>query len=153
MTGSTKNKGNILLVEKDAGIRGFAASVLAGDGYGVFETEDAFQAFTLSESLTPPLHLLAAEVTAGSDLGGVELSRHLQVLRPGLKVLYLSSVPADPALREELQGALDSYLSKPFTRESLLAKVAKLLAAGREDGKRLWKKPRMDWRPAAEPAP
>jgi CheY-like chemotaxis protein len=153
MRAVTKSKGHILVVERNPAHRTFAAAVLVSAGYWVVEAEDPWQAFSLCESMERPLHLLAAEVSPGRDLGGVELFRHLSVLRPGLKVLYLSSVPADSALRVELQSALDSYLSKPFTREDLLAKVARLLSPEHIGKGRIWANGRADWRPTGEPAP
>ncbi|MDQ3002731.1 MAG: response regulator [Fibrobacterota bacterium] len=130
-----RGKGNILLVERDTALREFVSRTLIREGYRVFGCEDGYGAFLLSESLSLPLHLLLAEVVVGIDISGVELSRHLQVLRPGLRVLYLSTVPADPALRMELQSALDSYLSKPFSGPDLLSKVERLLAKDISPGK------------------
>jgi DNA-binding response OmpR family regulator len=118
-----RSQGNILLVERDPRLRAFVSRVLTEAGYVVFECEDGYQAFLLSESLTQPVHLLIAEVDLGTEPGGVELSRHLQVLRPGLRVLFLSTVPSNSDLRRELQAMLDSYLSKPFSAADLLDKV------------------------------
>jgi DNA-binding response OmpR family regulator len=158
-----RGKGNILLVEREAELRAFISGILTDAGYVVFESADGYQAFLLSESLTQPLHLLLAEVDLGAEIGGVELSRHLQVLRPGLKVLFLSTVPANPELRRELQAMLDSYLSKPFTEAALLAKVDRMMEKGRAGGNaaRGGSLTRMeqrvavikaDWKPAGEPA-
>jgi DNA-binding response OmpR family regulator len=165
-----QGKGNILLVERDSELRAFASGTLIEAGYTVFEAEDGYQAFLMSESLSQPLHLLLAEVDLGAELGGVELSRHLQVLRPGLRVLFLSTVPANPDLRRELQAMLDSYLSKPYTSGDLLAKVEGQMEKvrrnpGRKGGRMdqrvavVKAKPaeeggaaRSDWKPVAEPA-
>lgn len=126
-----RGKGNILLVEREAELRAFINRILTEAGYVVFECADGYQAFLLSEALTQPLHLLLAEVDLGIEPGGVELSRHLQVLRPGLRVLFLSTVPTNPALRRELQAMLDSYLSKPFSSLDLLGKVEAMMAKSR----------------------
>ena len=124
-------KGNVLLVERDPGTRASVNRVLTQAGYVVSACEDGYQAFLLSETLEQPLHLLIAEVRVGKDLSGVELARHLQVLRPGLRVLYLSTIPANPDLRRELQTVLDSYLSKPFEDGLLLAKAEALMEKSR----------------------
>lgn len=166
--GKYRGKGNIVLVERDPVLRAYVTLTLAREGYGVFECEDGYQAFLLSETLEQPLHLLLAEVVVGADISGVELSRHLQVLRPGLKVLYLSTVPSNPALRRELQSVLDSYLSKPFTGPELIAKVERLMLKGRAAGSPIGGKMegrtilgfgngdssgnKEDWRAAKEPA-
>jgi DNA-binding response OmpR family regulator len=135
----TRSKGNILLVERDPEIRTFVSRTLALEGYTVFESEDGYQAFLLSETLDRPLHLLLAEVVVGADLSGVELARHLQILRPGLFALFLSTIPANPDLRKELQATLDSYLSKPFNAVDLLAKVAALMEKSRARARGEWK--------------
>jgi DNA-binding response OmpR family regulator len=130
-----RSQGNILLVDKDPEVRREVMRLLAPAGYCVFAAEDGYQAFLLSESLDQPLHLLLAEVRVGADLSGVELARHLQVLRPGLLVLYLSTIPGNPELRRELQAALDTYLSKPFSGEALLAKVGTQMEKSRAQGR------------------
>jgi DNA-binding response OmpR family regulator len=127
MQSKARGKGNILLVEREHALRIAVRHALTGEGYNVFEAEDGHQAFLLSENLAQPMHLLVADVILDRGLNGVELSRHLRVLRPGLRVLYLSGVPANPALRLELQARLDSYLSKPFTDECLIGKVKALM--------------------------
>lgn len=152
----TRGKGNILLVERDPEIRAFVSRTLTREGYSVFECEDGYQAFLLSETLSQPLHLLLAEVFVGEDLSGVELARHLQVLRPGLCVLYLSTIPANPDLRRELQSMLDSYLSKPFGEEDLVSKVRALMEKSRTKAMGTGKGSagsRQDWRPASLPVP
>lgn len=131
MRTGARSKGNILLVDRDPEVRDQVTRVLLPEGYSVFPAEDGYRAFVLSESLDRPLHLLLAEVRVGADLSGVELARHLQVLRPGLLVLYLSTVPGNPELRRELQAALDTYLSKPFPGDALLAKVGRLMEKSR----------------------
>ncbi len=153
-----RSEGNILLVERDPALRAFVSRTLTEAGYVVFESEDGYQAFLLSESLTQPVHLLVAEVDLGIDPGGVELSRHLQVLRPGLRVLFLSTVPTNPDLRRELQAMLDSYLSKPFTAGDLLDKVRAQMEKCRANpgrkGNRMERGDRFDKRteqPAASP--
>lgn len=152
MQGSAKirSKGNIILVERDPSLRAFVGRTLMDAGYVVFESADGYQAFLLSESLTHTVHLLIAEVDLGIEPGGVELSRHLQVLRPGLRVLFLSSVPTNPDLRRELQAMLDSYLSKPFTAADLLEKVAAQMEKCRANPGR--KGNRMEQRAAPVPA-
>src|SRR5690606_16273428 len=130
MQPKTRNEGNILLVEREPALRISIRHALIGEGYTVFEAEDGHQAFLLSENLIQPINLLVADVMLERGLNGVELSRHLRVLRPGLRVLYLSGVPANPSLRLELQARLDSYLPKPFTRAGRLGKVSRLMHRG-----------------------
>lgn len=124
------SRGNILLAEKDPVLRAAIRRALLRAEYAVFEAEDGHQAFLISETLSLPLNLLLTDAVLDRHLNGVELSRHLRILRPGLRVLYLSGVPADPSLRRELESKLDSYLSKPFTADGLLGKVETLLRKG-----------------------
>ena len=62
-------------------------------------------------------------------LNGRELADVLRRQRPALRVLYVSGYPADVISRT---GAVDSgveFLEKPFTTQTLLARVGAVLDA------------------------
>ncbi len=120
-------KANILLVETDARLRDEVSEALTLEGYLVFAAADGHEAFILSEAIAHPIHLIITDVILDAHLNGVDLARHLHVFRPGLKVLYLSGVPADESIRLDLQAELDTYVSKPFQSQTLLEKTARLL--------------------------
>jgi DNA-binding response OmpR family regulator len=114
---------NILLTDPDPRVRQAVSGVLTLHGHLVFEAADGHDAFLLSESLSRPLHLLITDVILDARLNGFDLARHMQVMRPGLPVLYLGSIPADEVARLDLESSLGNYLSKPFDARRLLAKV------------------------------
>ena len=61
-------------------------------------------------------------------VNGKKLSESLLMVRPELKVLFMSGYPADMMAR---RGVLDTgvpYLHKPFTRDEVLAVVRSVLA-------------------------
>lgn len=126
--------GNLLLVDTDPRIREAASRILTLRGFVVFEARDGHDAYRLSENLSQPLHLLMTDVILDVHLSGFDLARTIQVARPGLPVLYLSSVPSEEAVRLDLELGLDTFLSKPFDEERLAGKVEILLRSGR--GKR-----------------
>lgn len=125
---------NLLLVDPDPQVRAAASRVLTLEGHVVFEAVGGHEAFFLSESLSRPLHLLITDVILDAHLNGFDLARHLQVMRPGLPVLYLGSIPADETARLDLESSLGNYLSKPFDSRRLRSKVE----AAARGPKRVW---------------
>jgi len=149
-------KRNLLLVDPDPAVRLWASRILTLEGFLVFEACDGHEAFLLSESLSLPLHLLLTDGVLDARLNGVDLARHLQILRPELRVLYLSAFPEDEAVRLDFESSLPGFLSKPLRGEKLLEKIASLLGSPNSPGPR--RGPRgvfmgrtSDWRPAEKP--
>lgn len=124
--------GNILLVDTDPRVRESASRILTLGGYVVFEARDGHDAYRLSENLGHHLHLLVTDVILDLHLNGFDLARHLQVARPGLPALYLSSVPSEEAVRRDLELSMDAFLSKPFDEARLADKVDALLRSERQ---------------------
>ena len=70
--------------------------------------------------------LLTDVILPGMD--GKTLSEHLRVLCPNLKVIFTSGYPADMISRRGVLEQDIAYLPKPFSPESLAAKVRDVLA-------------------------
>ena len=73
-----------------------------------------------------PIHLLLTDVVM-PQMSGPEVAEKIQVVRPGIKVLYMSGYPDHPAF--ERGGILrpSSFLPKPFTPNVLAKKVRDVL--------------------------
>ena len=61
-------------------------------------------------------------------MGGRELADIVKSRRPQLKVLYMSGYTNDEVVRHGIILARDTFLQKPFTPTSLVAKVRTVFA-------------------------
>ena len=119
----------VLLVEDDEAVRELTCEVLEMHGYTVLAVADAGEAPRVLEGASRPIHLLVTDVVM-PRLSGRELTERLRSLRPGLRVLYISGY-ADTAIVHH--GVLDPgtpFLQKPFTPDTLLRSVRKVLDDG-----------------------
>jgi PAS domain S-box-containing protein len=120
---------SILLAEDEPAVRRLVAGYLAEAGHAVLAAPDAEQALALAAAHAGPLDLLVSDVVM-PGMNGRQLHEAIRARRPGLKVVFMSGYPALPGTQEEIvAGGPGAVLSKPFTREELLARVA-LVAEG-----------------------
>ncbi|MES1255980.1 MAG: response regulator [Acidobacteriota bacterium] len=116
----------ILLVEDDDLVRELLMGFLEAAGYAVLEAASAEHALRAIAARPAALDLVITDM-ALPGLDGAELVRQLVATRPGLKVLYMSGNPVDPAGGAAgCDGA--ASLGKPFTRDAFMATVRGLLA-------------------------
>ncbi len=116
----------ILLVEDEALVRDLARRVLTGRGYQVLEVGDSPDAVGVCESYGGRIDLLLTDVVM-PRLNGFELAERLRMIRPDLQVLYMSGYAAPEILRGGLQEGDSAFLPKPFTPDTLAAKVREVL--------------------------
>jgi two-component system, cell cycle sensor histidine kinase and response regulator CckA len=117
----------VLVVEDDDAVRSLTTTILRGQGYNVLEAGNGQEACLVAKSHTGRIHLLLTDVVM-PGMNGKELSKTLRGLCPGLKVLLMSGYAENVIAR---RGVLDSevaFIQKPFTSNSLAAKVRQLLA-------------------------
>ena len=116
----------ILLVEDENALREITASILQSAGYGVIDADTPAKAIQLADTHPEPIHLLLTDVIM-PHMNGVELSKRLKASRPDLKVIFASGYGGDELARQ-LSVATDAVLlSKPFSKNSLLALVYAVL--------------------------
>jgi len=60
-------------------------------------------------------------------MSGGDLSEKVRSLRPETRVLYMSGYPDDALVQRGLEHSTISFLQKPLTPETLLAKVREVL--------------------------
>ncbi len=115
----------ILLVEDDDAIRLMVLRALTMRGYEVLTAADGVEALELVHDDGGTVDVLVTD-TVMPRMGGPELARRLRARFPELVVLFVSGYPADSL--EELQGAGDHFLAKPFTPTELVSRLQELLA-------------------------
>ena len=113
-------------VTGEDGVRALVKQVLSRQGYTVIETRHGREALAECERHRAPIPLLLTDVVL-PQMSGRELAERLKVLRPGIRVLYMSGYTDDAVLRHRmLEGGL-ALLRKPFTPSVLAAKVREVL--------------------------
>lgn len=115
----------VLLVEDEPLVRDMVRVFLERAGYGV---ESAGTAEEVLEGWSErAVDLLLTDVMLPGQTG-IELAAALRAQRPNLKVVYMSGNVADPASRESVLSPDTRFLSKPFSRASLLEVIRSLSA-------------------------
>jgi DNA-binding NtrC family response regulator len=118
-----------LLVEDDASLRGLARMVLATrGGYKVLESASGKEAQECARKHQGPIHLLLTDVVM-PGMSGRELSEGLAILRPEMKILFMSGYTDDTVVRHGVLEEGMAFLQKPFTADSLLRRVRDVLDA------------------------
>lgn len=117
----------LLLVEDDAALLKLTRRLLESLGYTVLAAENPAQALDLVKNSTEPIHLLVTDVVM-PGMNGRELWSALAALRPGLKCLYVSGYTANVIAHHGVLEADVHFLPKPFSTETLAAKLREALA-------------------------
>ncbi|MCI0352407.1 MAG: ATP-binding protein, partial [Acidobacteriales bacterium] len=120
----------ILLVEDEDGVRTLTRQLLQRQGYSVLEARHGGEALLICERHAGPLHLLLTDVVL-SQMSGRELAQRLSQVRQQMKVLFMSGYSEEAIVQHGVLDSGTAFLQKPFTAESLSAKVREVLDAPR----------------------
>lgn len=118
----------VLVVDDEQAIVQLAKGILFMEGYTVIFGCSGEDALYVNETHPFPIHLLLTDIRMGPDLNGCDLARSMRLLRPEIRVLYMSAYTEDERVAEEVETGMAGYLRKPFTVAQLVAKVAETLA-------------------------
>jgi len=120
----------VLIADDDDAIRNAMRRTLRRGGYAVVEVRNGRDALALLNKKLP-VDLLIADLQI-PHVGGYEMARRGRLMRPDLKVLYVSGC-VDRLFESRSQlWKNEAFLEKPFTRQDLLSAAA-LLLRGRGD--------------------
>jgi two-component system, cell cycle sensor histidine kinase and response regulator CckA len=125
----------ILLAEDEDEVRGLLRDLLESHGHNVLEANGPVQGEAVAAAYDGHIDLLLTDVVMPGGTGA-DLARAVVAKRPDMKVLYMSGYPEIGAAPKGLTepGVLEPgvpFLSKPFTRDVLLAKLQELLGNSR----------------------
>ena len=126
--GAPGSSETVLLAEDEDEVRETMAEFLGKAGYTVISAMNGTQALELARRYKGPLHVLVTDLVMPT-MNGRELARRLKLLRPDIKVLYISGFVRDEAARAAIAGEDASFLPKPFTPTALIAAVSGLLVS------------------------
>lgn len=116
----------ILLAEDEVLVRNLAERILSRSGYRVLVAQDGREALDLCRTYSGCIDLLLTDVVM-PHLSGRELAEQVLVLRPQIKVLYMSGHIDDTIIYHGVQRSEFAFLQKPFSLRSLTAKVREVL--------------------------
>jgi CheY-like chemotaxis protein len=122
----------ILLVEDEDAVRELVRDALRARGYTVLEAQDGNVALQICERHAGPIDLMVTDVVM-PEMGGRELADRLTLVKPGLKILYMSGYTDKAVVHHGVLDPGTIFLQKPFGPGVLLRKVRKVLDAGRAD--------------------
>ncbi len=116
----------ILLVDDDQEVRDLAGEILTSEGYTVLVAEHPDQALVASDRHPATIHLVITDVVM-PGMNGPQLVERLKASRRDVRVLYMSGYADGATLHHGVLEAGQAFLQKPFTRQSLAAKVRETL--------------------------
>jgi DNA-binding NtrC family response regulator len=122
----TSGTETILVVEDEEAIRDITKRILGMAGYTVLTAANASDALLACEAHAREIHLLLTDVVM-PQLGGRGLAERLAVLRPGMKVLYMSGYTDDAIAHHGTLAPGTHFIAKPFSAVDLTTKVRAVL--------------------------
>ena len=118
----------ILLVEDADALRKLTHMLLEQHGYRVLVAANGAAALQLVEQKPERINLLLTDVIM-PGLNGRALAGRLELLQPGLKILYMSGYTDDAIMDHGVLESGTHLLHKPFSEENLIRKVREVLDA------------------------
>ncbi len=118
----------ILLVEDDPSVRTLVRDELRKLGYKIIEAKNGVEACLLATQHVGALHLLLTDMVM-PGMGGRELAQHLSVIKPDLRILFMSAYTDDVGILAGQEEGSTGFLQKPFTPEAMARTVRQLLDA------------------------
>jgi CheY-like chemotaxis protein len=126
----------ILVAEDQPEVRALATKVLRRrHGYRVLEARGGVEALRIANEYPDTIHLLVTDVIM-PVMSGRELVDEIHNSRPEIRVLYASGYTDDAIVRHGMLDPGLAFLQKPFTPDSLLAKVREVLDAAPDSSSR-----------------
>jgi two-component system cell cycle sensor histidine kinase/response regulator CckA len=111
----------ILLVDDEDGVRSLAKDVLEMKGYTVLDTGDPRHALRIAREHSKPIDLVLTDVVMPL-MNGPQLAERLREIRPGTKILFMSSFDVSGILTPNTP-----FIAKPFDVEELARRVRQVL--------------------------
>jgi PAS domain S-box-containing protein len=116
----------ILLVEDEAAILTVGRRMLEKLGYRVLTASKPGEAIRIAQEHAGEIHLLITDVVM-PEMNGRELAQKLFSLCPRLKALFMSGYMANVIAPYGVLEERDNFIQKPFSMESLAARVRQVL--------------------------
>jgi PAS domain S-box-containing protein len=116
----------VVLAEDEDALRTLLGRVLTGSGYQVIAGRNGAEALDAARARGTRVDLLLADLVM-PRMTGAELAEALASDQPGMKVLFMTGHTEDALVQDRLVDGDVELIQKPFTSESLLGHVRRLL--------------------------
>jgi len=114
--------GIVLLVEDEEMVREIAKEILEEIGYTVLDAATPQDAISLCENKDTVIDLLLTDVIM-PGMSGKELKKAIEVIRPGIKVLFMSGYTSNVIAHRGVLEQGVHFIQKPFSMKDLAQKV------------------------------
>jgi two-component system cell cycle sensor histidine kinase/response regulator CckA len=118
----------ILVVEDHEGVRSLIVGTLELCGFQVLQAADGLEALLQAKQHAGTIDLLLTDVIM-PGMNGKEMADQMAASRPGIKVLFISGYSGEVIAHHGVLDAGVAYLPKPFTPDTLAAKVREMLGS------------------------
>jgi DNA-binding NtrC family response regulator len=116
----------ILVVDDDLSVLSVIKCMLECGDYNVLMAHSAETALRMVERDDLTIDLMLLDVVM-PDISGPDLAERILAIRPHLKVLFMSGCTDSEVVRVKILDRALGFLPKPFTSDSLLERVQKVL--------------------------
>jgi two-component system, cell cycle sensor histidine kinase and response regulator CckA len=123
----------VLIVEDQPEVRTLAVAALTRHGYTVLDAANGEDALSRADAFPGTIHLLVTDVIM-PGMNGRDLADCLMIRRPDLRVLFVSGYTESIISHRSVLDPDLAYLQKPFTPESLGAKIRHILSPRDTEG-------------------
>jgi DNA-binding response OmpR family regulator len=118
----------VLVFDDEEDLRDIMCRMLRRRGFTALSAGDPQEAVSACREHDGEIDVLLADLGM-PDAVGVEVARETTALRPGLRVLYVTGLPKDAAVRQGIVDETATVVQKPFTTENLVNAVRAALRA------------------------
>jgi len=118
---------SLLLVEDEAPVCDVLCRMLVDEGYAVLCARKPDEGIELARSYPGQIALLVTDMVL-PGINGRDLAEQIKILRPSIRVLFISGYPGEAMLIEPLRKQGAQFLHKPFPKRLFLETVRSMLA-------------------------
>ena len=116
---------NIMLVDDSRAIRSIQKRILAELGYtDIQEAADGVEALSAFKESPPDLMLVDWNMP---NMDGLSLVKAIREIDKGIPLIMCTSEAESARVIEAVQAGVNSYVTKPFTAETLGEKINKVM--------------------------
>jgi DNA-binding NtrC family response regulator len=118
----------VLVFDDEEDLRDVMCRMLERRGFTALPAGDPDDAVAVCRRHDGEIHVLLADLGMPGAIG-VELAREALAVRPDMRVLYVSGLPKEAAVRQGIVDDAATVVQKPFTTEDLVTAVHEALSA------------------------